>query len=356
MPEPAYPNLLSRLLVKTLFVNQWIIPPRPPRLASALLSGYERLFCPAKSYQSQRIEKPIFIMSLPRSGSSMLQDVMCTHPQLAYINNIMHIYHDHPMAADTLRKRLNLNATGERFLGDSVNIDGATASDPVGTWAKWLKDDLHVVDGKTMTIGDYTDRDREYVYTEIKKVLACFGHDKRLMTKNPALLPHFRLLQDLFPDGKFIYLIRDPRMNANSMLKLYRLSEQQRQQLNDKQLKKKPFVPYPHLPTLAGHLDRYGVDDVRTTAHLWKDSIHFVEELKDDISSFYEIHYEDILSSPETELGKLFDFCELSMPGSDNAAFQQLFSKIGTVHHKNTYDHFETIEEICGPEMRLKGY
>ena len=36
-------------------------------------------------------------------------------------------------------------------------------------------------------------------------------------------------------------------------------------------------VSYPHLPRLPEYIERFGVDDIRTAAHIWRDGMDFVD-------------------------------------------------------------------------------
>ena len=42
------------------------------------------------------------------------------------------------------------------------------------------------------------------------------------MIKSPGIIPYLPLVNELFPDAKFVHLVRDPRQCSNSMIKLTR--------------------------------------------------------------------------------------------------------------------------------------
>ena len=95
---------------------------------------------------------------------------------------------------------------------------------------------------------------------------------------------------------------------------------------------------------------------MQTTARLWNDSIDYIDSIRDRMPNFYEVRYEDVLEEPVEEIGKLFDFCEVERPAPDNEDYNTKISKVGKVHHKNKYSHFETIEEVCSERMKRYGY
>ncbi|PLX79295.1 MAG: hypothetical protein C0616_11590 [Desulfuromonas sp.] len=357
--KPHYTNFLARLLLKNQFENQWIIPEPPAPLVNRMLRVIETYWLRVDT-SDIRVDRPIFILSLPRCGSSMLQDIICTLPQVCYTTNIMHTFRDCFCAAEYLRKKFGFNVRGERFLKDSIEVDGGSPADSVGTWAEWFKQDPFETDFSRTSEIRLNDEDKENIREGIKRVIWSFGKEAtRFECKTPALLPHARLLQEIFPDAKFIHLVRDARASANSLLKLHRLTNEQLIAIRKRKgvpAPEAPFVPYPRLPKLQSLLDSYGPDDIRTTAHLWNEGVDFIRQTRSALTNFHEVRYEDILADPDKEIFKLIDFCELPRPGTDNKKFRDKIGGVGVVHHKNRYGDFSVIEEICRDNMQRFGY
>lgn len=357
-----FANLQSWLLLRGLFERQYIIPVQPPKLLEQFLIWFERQMMNV-DITNIRIDRPIFIIALPRVGSSMTQNIICAHPNISYISNTMHQFRRCFCAAEDLRRRFNLNAEGERYLGDSVIIDTRTPSDAVAFWGEWFKEDFYSLDYVDRKIEDFSSDEIERIKGIIRKMIWCFGSDgraDRFFTKNPGLISRILLLKDIFPDAKFIHIVRDPRMVANSLIKLYKSDHAQLIKIRSKMrhgvYDDKPFIPYPRLPNLAENIKKYGPEDIRTTAHIWNDAVSFINERKEQLPSFYEIRYEDILANPKEMIFKIFEFCELPQISEDNTEFWQKISQVGVIHHKNIYGNFEIVEEICHNNMQRYGY
>lgn len=356
-----YSGLLSRLLLKSTFERQFVIPPPPPASLARLLKLLERHLLKV-DIAGIAIDRPIFLVALPRAGASMIQNILCTHPDMAYITNAMHQYRESFCAAEVMRRRLNINVRGERYLGDSLIVDANTPADGVAFWGEWLHQDPYSLEYSPLTLNDFSPEEKQGIKDRLKKMIWCFENPRaRFLTKNPALLPYIPVLREMFPDAKFVHIVRDARMAANSLIKLYRLDNAQLKKIKrtgqfDLLGLAQDFIPYPRLPNLAKNVAQYGADDIRTTAHLWNDAISFINENKRALPSFHEIRYEDILASPRDEIAKLFAYLELPPISKENQAFQERIAEVGVLRHKNEYHNFDVVESICGENMRNLGY
>ncbi len=358
---PVCANFLSWLLARSFFKDQWLFPLRHRTLAHRWFGWYQTHRMKIR-LEGISINRPIFVISLPRSGSTMLQNLLSAHPSMAYFTNMMYAFPYCFCAAEHFRKRLNLDVRGERFLQDSVEVGPGSPADPVGIWGVWFKQDPFALAGRPCRITDFTPGEIAAIHDTIRRVLWCFGGgDRRFLCKTPALLPHVLLLRDLFPGARFIHLVRDARQNANSMIKLHRLSQEQWERIrprHPKVIDLSGFVPYPRLPGLPELIERFGVDDLRTTAHLWNEAMAFIEAVRPQIPTeqFHEVRYEDIVARPQEELARIFRFLDLPEPSADATTYHTRLAGVGKVHHRNQYNGFEIVEGICGPTLRKYGY
>lgn len=355
-----FPNWLSRLFLKRAFSRQFIIPPSPPWLLEQYLIHYEnRVLKPQVS--DIAIDRPIFLIGLHRSGTTLLQDLLCLHPQLGYINNAMPSFRRCFCAAEHFRKKLKLDFRGQRMLGDSVEITAGSPNEGVAFWREWLGEDHYDLACRRLTRRDLSPEQIEKIYDSIRKILWCYeGRATRFFCKNPSLLAHLELLAELFPDARFVHIVRDARSCANSMVKLYRLEQAQLDRIRASGkhgvYDTRPYVAFPRLPRLAEYVERFGADSIETTARLWNDALSEVERVRPSLPSLYEVRYEDILADPHHEISRIVDFCELPPFRAEQADYWRKIETVGRLQHTNQYANFSRIEELCSDNLVKYGY
>lgn len=359
--EVEYANLRSRIILRRSYERQSVIPRREPyKFMVDFFRWYENTFLNVDTSGIQ-IDRPIFLLGLPRSGTTMLQDLICKHPDVAYITNTMHTFRYALCAMEDFRKRFGLDFKGERYLADSVDVSLGSPNEGHLLFTDWANIDIFALEWPELNIENFTQEQIEEGREVLRRVLWCFGGgEKRFFNKNPTHVTFFTLLKDIYPDAKFIHIVRDARMCANSMVKLYQSNISQDEKLfdvlSDRVVDRRPFVPFPRLPRLPEYMEAYGGDDLRTTSRLWNDAIEYIDTHRDGIANFYEVRYEDILASPAEEVGKILNFCELPAVEDRSAPFWQKLDRVGVVHHKNKYGNFELIEELCRDNMLKYGY
>ncbi len=359
MTEIHYANLLSRLLLRRAFERQFIVPPKPPAWAERLLDWYQRRL--PIDLSSIHIDRPIFLIGIHRSGTTILQDLLCLHPQVGYINNAMPTFPRAFCAAEHLRKRLGLNVSGERVLRDGIEVSLDSPNEGVVFWQQWLKEDPVDLTYRPRRRSDFSPEEISELYVGVKKVLWCYeGKASRFFCKNPRLLPYLELLAELFPDAKFIHIVRDARQCANSMVKLYRLEQEQLERIRRSGghglFDDKPFISFPRLPNLKQYVETYGPDSIETTARLWNDAVNEVNRVRSKLSAFYELRYEDFVRAPAEHVEGILRFCELPPVDEDNKAFWEKLEQIRPRPPGPRGENFDRIEELCRANLERYGY
>ena len=234
--------------------------------------------------------KPILIIGAPGSGTTLLYQTMCSHRDLAYIN--------HNMLRAGLRKRGKLVGDRRKALYILHNI---IHRDPASTlpheadafWMTYFRDYYNY-----MTENDYTEEMAAYFRKKVLQVQNLWGRP-RFVNKNLQNSFRVRLLNLIFPDAKFIHIIRDGRAVAFSLLN-----------------KKADGATSPIL--IVGFKDilrdKYQLNrsELYNYGLAWKEYVTKAREATAIAKGrYYEVRYEKLVREPYNELRNIIDFCEL---------------------------------------------
>jgi hypothetical protein len=163
-------------------------------------------------------------------------------------------------------------------------------------------------------------------------------HDKRLILKSPTHSCRIKVLLEMFPDARFVHIVRDPYVvfpsTMNLWKSLYRTFALQR-------------------PTFAGLEERVLNNFVRLYDKIEEGKARV------DFDRFYELRYEDLTRDPVGEMGMLYDHLGL---GGFETLLPQLQKYLADTkgYETNRYqlsdEQAAKITERWGDVIRAYGY
>lgn len=236
--------------------------------------GEEGARTPKARPTSAIIERPVFIVSPPRSGSTLLFETLANSPDLFTVGGESHGLIEGIAALDTVQRGYDSNRL--------------TADDATPLVAEQLRARFRMA---------AFDRDRRPP-----------GAKFRLLEKTPKNALRLPFLNRIFPDALFIYLHRDPRQVLASMLEAWESGG---------------FRTYKELPGWRGlpwsllltpgwrELNGAALGDI--VAAQWQTTTKI---LLDDLESFAPARvtvarYDALLADPEAEIRRLCSFAGL---------------------------------------------
>jgi len=161
-------------------------------------------------------KKPVlFVMGLPRSGTTLLTQMLIRHVQLGYVNNLIAKFWLAPGVGCHLVRALNskaaapLNLVLESEVGFTAGYDGPHEFGYF--WQHWLPfSDSHFLDADQQA-----QVDRKGLRAEVALMESAW--ELPMVFKNAAALPLQTLfLAELFPTAFFLYIRRDLKDVARS--------------------------------------------------------------------------------------------------------------------------------------------
>ncbi len=231
-------------------------------------------------------------MGAPGSGTTLVYDTLCTHKDLAYVtlNMLRAGIHKHGRVVGD--KRTALFRVQNLFHRDQAS------SVPHEANAFWIK---YFGTYNYLTESDFTPQMAAYYR---KNVLAVQNIWKRprFINKNLQHCVRVRILSRIFPDAKFIHIIRDGRAVAYSIL--------------NKKGEANPTMFLLSLKKILG--DKYEPErsELFNYGSAWAELVRKAKEAGAfGPDRYYELRYEDLIARPYDEIKRAVEFCKLDWHG-----------------------------------------
>jgi hypothetical protein len=289
------------------------------------------------------ITKPIFIFGPPRSGTSITYFIMCAHPELAWFSTNDIKYWIPKKDIEKIKKdRLSIPSSREiRLMFDGPSKPGPDRSR--------LPKDLQPIEGNTFWNRFFKDWPKDDIPEsskhEIRKVIydTIIRQNKiRFLNKAPLHSTRLFILKNIFPDAKFINLIREPRVTVASMLKKH---EQEGGFAAD-------FWP------IKNKLKYEKFDLMQKYAWLYAEVIDSTYEFHNlvDEKNFMTVIYEEFMENPIKTLTKILNFCELNISINPEEMIPPLRETAHKWKEKFSLDEQKKIYDIVTPSVQKMKY
>jgi hypothetical protein len=251
------------------------------------------------------VEKPIFFVGMPRSGTTVMFEVFAAHPDLGWFSQYFNRLSRFPSVAllsriadidPRLRRRIE-RSDQSRHLSNYVRVG---PSEAYFAWRRFsgskFLDDFLV---ETRASPD----ERERLRATISKLLR-YQKKPRFAAKVTGP-PRMGYLTSVFGDARFVHVIRDPRAVVQSLMRVpfwrdtWRLRE-----------------PAWRNGLTGGELEiwqRLGRSPVALAALEWRAVIRTARREASQLGAdqYREVRYEDFVSDPHAVLDRLVSFCDL---------------------------------------------
>jgi hypothetical protein len=269
-----------------------------------------------------KLDRPVFIIGAPRSGTSLLYAILRTSTRFAH------------------------------WPGEAHEVWEA---DYHPALRGWESNALSASDAE----GEAADRIR-------RSFLLVTGSRKRLIDKTPRNALRVPFVDSLFPDAHFIYLKRDGRDNVNSLINAWRTPRYRTYELPESHSipgadpKWWKFVLYPGWrEDVSGPLEVVCAKQWMASNDRALDARRGIEPAR-----WTEVRYEDLVEEPEGEVGRLM--AALDLPYEDKIRERARATKTTAINvvtpperGKWRRENPKEIEAILGliePTMKAMGY
>ncbi len=268
------------------------------------------------------IERPIFIIGAPRSGTSMLYAILRTSSKVAH------------------------------WPGEAHEVWEADHHPALRGW-----------DSNALTAPDADDATTARIRRDFFLVT---GTGKRLIDKTPRNALRIGFIEAVFPDARYVFLQRDGRDNVNSLINAWRTPRYRTYEL-----------PEPHsIPGVDPRWWKFTLypgwrDDAAgplevVCANQWRSSYdHALAAFQNVPDARYRtIKYEELVERPEEEVARLMEFLELDLePAVREKATAARTRPVNVVTppergkwRRENRAEIERILPLIAPTMEVLGY
>lgn len=227
--------------------------------------------------QTNKLIEPIIILSAPRAGSTLLFETLAKHPDLWTVGGESHQIIEHIPALSTVARG---------YVSNRLDSDDAD-DDTIQTLQTRFYQAARKANGQTNAGSE---------------------QQIRLLEKTPKNALRIPFLLSVFPDAKFIYLVRDPRENISSIMDGWRSGR---------------FVTYPEITAtdsrwsflLPDGWQYYKAASKAEVARFqWQAANDAILNnlLQLPTNQFEVVSYQDLVTQPMEVIARLTEFSHLS--------------------------------------------
>ena len=234
------------------------------------------------------IAKPVFIIGIQRSGTTILDGLFTRHRDTAFFEGFCNRYYMAPWKFHLIPLQV------KRYRSRPPSTEGRV-------WRRYFSEIDYVDESHA------TDEIKGYYYSAIRAELKAF-HAKRFVNKNPTHCLRLRWLNAMFPDAQYILIWRDPRAVVHSIY-------QKMQSYWDMQIKTEYEHSYKGYVTIKEVFGR-DVSKLEACINFYgynkKMLLQDLPVVKDRLA---EVQYEQFVRQPREELKRLYEFAGLRWYG-----------------------------------------
>ena len=170
-------------------------------------------------------ERPVFVTSLPRAGTTLLLDVLNMLPEFAAATYRHMPFALNPLLWPSLAARFQRRSEStERLHGDGMEVgfDSPEAFEEI-VWQAFWRDHYQADRIQPWSATDRRPAFERFFRDYMTKIVASGGRPaNRYLSKNNANIARLDLLSTLFPDATFVVPVRHPWAQAASLLRQHR--------------------------------------------------------------------------------------------------------------------------------------
>ncbi|MCV6636915.1 sulfotransferase [Candidatus Albibeggiatoa sp. nov. NOAA] len=234
-------------------------------------------------FANPKFDRPIFIVSAPRAGSTLLYETLAKFPEIWAIGQESH---------EIIEGIKALHPDTHHYTSNRLTAEHASVDVEIQLQQRFARQ-LHDSQGKLLLD-----------YPVAKRPMSL-----RFLEKTPKNALRVSFLKKVFPEALFIFLYRDPQENVSSMLEGWR----SRSFIAYKQLPKWPHKNWCFLLPPEWQQNLQNKPLVEIAGEQWRAANYYIwEDLKTlPREDWYFVHYHDLIKDTQKVMRDISDFAGL---------------------------------------------
>ncbi len=311
------------------------------------------------------LRAPIFPLGNFRSGTSFLEKVISDHPTIGYFTYTSQIFPRSPIITRAAMRVVPALNTPMLPIHMPANVDALAPyeGEPIWRWCKnncWTDNEINILDQ------DFSDPVFERLLHKVINKHLISQKKSRFINKNPWNTLRVGYLSKLYPDAKFVYIVRHPHRMLRSQVDLEGLHERTLGHMKDYNRVFSDQFASPReffrTPSSRDYIDLYKTDRVLATAMSIVDFDEMFDYQVDKAglsNRVYRVRYEDLLAAFGDEMRLIFGFLGLSDADGERviADNEEKYLRKDLVSSKSRLPRFgDDVESVLGPLVEKHGY
>jgi len=284
-----------------------------------------------KANQSQKkLDNPVIVIGMPRSGSTIFTRLLNESPDLLVLNDFYYLQYAESIDA-LANTSQEISADLIAYIHNMISIRIERAD------SKGIASGVQLSEAQELAVSDfinnYSPENSENWATILQAIMShsvSAGENKIWGYNTPQDYLNIGLLQDKFPNAKFIFVMREPK----SVLSSYRNVFKSIYNNNDRRRY------HPILQSLA-----------------WQASARtFLKFKEENPDRFLLVRYEDLVNQTNPTLSEVGNFLQVNFPPLDVRNFSNNSSFNNNDHQDLSDTEIWLSEKIVSQEMSGLGY
>jgi hypothetical protein len=193
--------------------NRWPILRRIFKYTSSLIFIFEKKFI--KKYGGFTPQyNPVFIVGAPRTGTTILYQIITNYLDVLYIDNLINLARDNLYFGFWLSNKIFKNKPHNSYKSvyGNTSSEGLHAPSEAGPfWYRWVPYDKIYLESN-----DIPDRKIDEIRNNIYSIVN--RYNKIFIFKNNYTSQRLKLIKKITPEAKFIFIKRNPLYTAQSII------------------------------------------------------------------------------------------------------------------------------------------